>query len=306
MSLLPHPTGPPPRVLPQSTFLPRSRGSPRAQLLQRIRFGGAAAREDFFPTPAGPRSCLGTSRRVHAHHALARQPSASAARRGGARPGPCWASDARGPAPHPTCQLVGAQAAAVPSRPAPRKTRSGGRSRLPRGGAARRGGLGMRNAQGRLPAPKGSVLRDRSGCAGVCGTGSRGCCTPRCPAPCAPSSAPAGRSRSDSVGKRPERPGPRGPRGHRGCAVCCCKVVIQHLAPPPPPPPPLTLPVRPAGCVDVRAEAAPGTGKGRAWRGGRTGTVPGDCWADATSVGGLGAVRGSPAAPRAAHSGCPL
>ena len=36
--------------------------------------------------------------------------------------------------------------------------------------------------------------------------------------------------------------------------LCCCKVVIQHLAPPPP----LTLPVRPAGCVDVHAEAAPG------------------------------------------------
>lgn len=144
-------------MLPQSTFLPRSRGSPRAQLLQRIRFGGAAAREDFFPTPAGPRSCLGTSRRVHAHHAQARQPSASAARRGGARPGPCWASDARGPAPHPTCQLVGAQAAAVPSRPAPRKTRSGGRSRLPRGGAARRTG----HAQCARPAPRGKRKRSQ-------------------------------------------------------------------------------------------------------------------------------------------------
>lgn len=117
----------------------------------------------------------------------------------------------------------------------------------------------MRNAQGRLPAPKGSVRGDRSGCAGVCGTGSRGCCTPRCPAPCAPSSAPARRPRSDSVGKRPERPGPTRPAGHRGCAVCCCKVVIQHLAPPPPP---LTPPVRPAGCVDVRAEAASGDREG--------------------------------------------
>lgn len=111
----------------------------------------------------------------------------------------------------------------------------------------------MRNAQGRLPAPKGSVRRDRSGCAGVCGTGSCGCCTPRCPAPCAPSSAPARHPRSDCVGKRPERPGPRGPRV-TVVVLCCCKVVIQHLAPPPP----LTLPVRPAGCVDVHAEAAPG------------------------------------------------
>lgn len=40
--------------------------------------------------------------------------------------------------------------------------------------------------------------------------------------------------------------------------LCCCKVVIQHFAPPPPPPPPLALPVRPAWCVDVHAEAAPG------------------------------------------------
>lgn len=77
----------------------------------------------------------------------------------------------------------------------------------------------MRNAQGRLPAPKGSVRRDRSGCAGVCGTGSCGCCTPRCPAPCAPSSAPARHPQSDCVGKRPERQGPTRPAGHRGCAV---------------------------------------------------------------------------------------
>lgn len=128
----------------------------------------------------------------------------------------------------------------------------------------------MRNAQGRLPAPKGSVRRDRSRCAGVCGTGSRGCCTPRCPAPCASSSAPVRRRRSDCVGKRPERPGPRGPRV-TVAVLCCCKVVIQHLAPPPP----LTLPVWPAGCVDVRAEAVPGdTREDRAWRGGRTGTLP--------------------------------
>lgn len=49
--------------------------------------------------------------------------------------------------------------------------------------------------------------------------------------------------------------------------LCCCKVVIQHLAPPP-----LTLPVRPAGCVDVHAEAAPGDRGGL----GLTGRADGD------------------------------
>lgn len=54
--------------------------------------------------------------------------------------------------------------------------------------------------------------------------------------------------------------------------LCCCKVVIQHLAPPPP----LTLPVRPAGCVDIGAEAAPGDqgGSGLAGRADGHGAPP--------------------------------
>lgn len=139
-SLLPNSTGPLASVLPPPTFLPRSRGSPRAQRPQRIRFGEAAAWEDLVPTPAGPRSCLGTYRRVRPHHAKARQPPASAARRGGARLGALLAYGRPaagpptlrgGPNRDPPARRPRPRAAAVPSRPARRKTRRGERSLAP-------------------------------------------------------------------------------------------------------------------------------------------------------------------------------
>lgn len=120
---------------------------------------------------------------------------------------------------------------AVPAVPAQSGARQNPERPRPAGSreAARRGGLSMRTGPGRLSALEGS---DRScgpgGCAGVCGTCWRGCCTPLRPAPSARPSAPACRPRSASVGKRSTAPGPRGPRVTVVWSSGC-KVVIQHL-----------------------------------------------------------------------------